>query len=36
MITTSEIRISVLIDEAALERSVRSLHAAYGLAAPKN
>ncbi len=36
MITTSEIRISVLVDEAALERSVRSLHAAFGLAAPKN
>ena len=36
MITTSEIRISVLVDEAALERSVRSLHTAFGLAAPKN
>jgi aspartate kinase len=36
MITTSEIRISVLIDEAALERSVRNLHAAFGLAAAKN
>jgi aspartate kinase len=36
MISTSEIRISVLVEEAALERSVRSLHAAYGLAAPKN
>jgi aspartate kinase len=36
MITTSEIRISVLIEEAALERSVRSLHAAFGLAAAKN
>jgi aspartate kinase len=36
MITTSEIRISVLVEEAALERSVRSLHAAFALAQPKN
>ena len=36
MITTSEIRISVLVDESALERSVRNLHAAFGLAAAKN
>jgi aspartate kinase len=36
MITTSEIRISVLVDEALLERSVRSLHAAFELAAPAN
>ncbi|HZF14715.1 MAG TPA: aspartate kinase [Steroidobacteraceae bacterium] len=36
MITTSEIRISVLIEEAALERSVRSLHATFGLAAARN
>ena len=30
-ITTSEIKISVLIDEAYTELAVRSLHAAYGL-----
>jgi aspartate kinase len=36
MISTSEIRISVLIEEAALERSVRSLHAAFGLSVAKN
>ena len=31
MITTSEIRISVAIDEKHLERAVRALHKAYGL-----
>jgi aspartate kinase len=31
MVSTSEIKISVLVDEPALERSVRSLHAAFGL-----
>ena len=30
-ITTSEIKISVLIDEAYTELAVRALHAAYGL-----
>ena len=30
-ITTSEIKVSVLIDEAYTELAVRSLHAAYGL-----
>ena len=32
-ITTSEIKISVLIDEAYTELAVRSLHSAYGLEA---
>jgi len=31
MVSTSEIKISVLVDEQALERGVRSLHAAFGL-----
>jgi len=31
MVSTSEIKISVLVDEPALERGVRSLHAAFGL-----
>lgn len=31
MISTSEIKISVLVDEPMLERGVRSLHAAFGL-----
>lgn len=31
MITTSEIRISVAIEEKHLERAVRALHKAYGL-----
>lgn len=31
MISTSEIKISVLVDEPLLERGVRSLHAAFGL-----
>jgi aspartate kinase len=31
MVSTSEIKISVLVDEAALERGVRCLHAAFGL-----
>ena len=30
-ITTSEIKVSVLIDEAYTELAVRALHAAYGL-----
>ncbi len=32
MVSTSEIKISVLVDERALERGVRALHAAFGLA----
>ncbi|HSD74025.1 MAG TPA: aspartate kinase [Steroidobacteraceae bacterium] len=31
MVSTSEIKISVLVDEPALERGVRTLHAAFGL-----
>jgi aspartate kinase len=31
MVSTSEIKISVLVDEQALERGVRSLHTAFGL-----
>ncbi len=31
LVSTSEIKISVLVDEPALERGVRSLHAAFGL-----
>jgi aspartate kinase len=31
MITTSEIKISVIIDERYLELAVRSLHSAFGL-----
>jgi len=31
MVSTSEIKISVLIDESSLERGVRSLHTAFGL-----
>jgi aspartate kinase len=31
MVSTSEIKISVLVDEQALERGVRCLHAAFGL-----
>ena len=31
VISTSELKISVLIDEAATEEAVRALHAAYGL-----
>ena len=35
LVATSEIKVSVLVDEHALERGVRALHAAYGLdAAP--
>lgn len=34
MVSTSEIKISVLVDEQALERGVRSLHAAFGLELP--
>jgi aspartate kinase len=30
-ITTSEIKVSVLIDEAWLELAIRALHTAYGL-----
>jgi aspartate kinase len=33
-ISTSEIKISVLIDAAYTELAVRALHAAYGLAEP--
>lgn len=36
MVSTSEIKISVLVDEQALERGVRSLHAAFGLEVPRN
>jgi aspartate kinase len=31
MVSTSEIKISVLVDEPALEKGVRALHAAFGL-----
>ena len=34
LVSTSEIKISVLIAESELERGVRALHAAYGLGAP--
>ncbi len=34
MVSTSEIKISVLVDEQALERGVRSLHSAFGLERP--
>jgi len=30
-ITTSEIKVSVLIDEAYVELAIRALHSAYGL-----
>jgi len=33
LVSTSEIRISVLVEEASLERAVRTLHEAYGLGA---
>jgi len=32
LVSTSEIKISVLVDEGELERAVRALHAAFGLA----
>ena len=35
MISTSEIKVSVLIDEAYTELAVRALHSAYGLDAPE-
>ena len=31
LVATSEIKVSVLVDEHQLERGVRALHAAYGL-----
>ena len=31
LVSTSEIKISVLVEERRLERAVRALHAAYGL-----
>ena len=31
LVATSEIKVSVLVDEHELERGVRALHAAYGL-----
>lgn len=34
LVSTSEIRISVLVEEDRLERAVRALHAAYGLGGP--
>ena len=34
MISTSEIKVSVVIDEKYLELAVRSLHTAFGLDAP--
>lgn len=34
LVSTSEIKISVLVDEQALERGVRCLHAAFGLERP--
>ncbi len=36
MITTSEIKISVIIDEKYMELAVRALHTAFGLDAPAN
>jgi aspartokinase len=36
MITTSEIKIAVIIDERYLELAVRSLHKAFGLEAIEN
>ena len=35
VISTSEIKISVLIDEAYIELALRALHTAYGLDAEK-
>jgi len=35
LVSTSEIKISVLVEERRLERAVRALHAAYGLGAAK-
>jgi aspartate kinase len=35
IITTSEIKISVVIDEKYLELAVRSLHTAFGLDTPE-
>ena len=35
MVSTSEIKISVLVDEKALEKGVRALHAAFGLEHPQ-
>ena len=34
LVATSEIKVSVLVDEHELERGVRALHAAYGLETP--
>jgi aspartate kinase len=34
MISTSEIKISVIVDEKYVELAVRTLHEAFGLAAP--
>jgi aspartate kinase len=34
LVSTSEIKISVLVEERRLERAVRALHAAYGLGGP--
>jgi aspartate kinase len=36
MISTSEIKISVIIEEKYLELAVRSLHSAFGLDADEN
>lgn len=35
LISTSEIKIAVVIDETELERAARAVHAAFGLAAPR-
>jgi aspartate kinase len=34
MISTSEIKLSVVVAEAAMEAAIRALHAAFGLDAP--
>ena len=36
MITTSEIKVSVVIDEKYLDLAVRALHSAFGLDTPVN
>jgi aspartate kinase len=35
VISTSEIKISVLVDEAYVELAIRALHTAFGLDAPE-
>ena len=36
MISTSEIKISVIVDEKYLELGIRTLHSAFGLESPEN